>query len=84
MSNEDKDFIRNNVIEAIMKKKTSKLIYKQLLQAFKYMTSEDFKEQCDPLIVNQIVEILNSDDLRNVEMGVKLIRKLIKNYEYRS
>ena len=67
-----------------MKKKTSKLIYKQLLQAFKYMTSEDFKEQCDPLIVNQIVEILNSDDLRNVEMGVKLIRKLIKNYEYRS
>lgn len=84
VSNEDKEFIRNNIIEAIMKKKTNKFIYKQLLQAFKFMTAEDFKEKCDPQIINQIVEILNSDDLRCVEMGVKLIRKLIKNYEYRS
>ena len=84
ISNEDKDFIRKNILEGVIFviEKESVKILKQFNQCVKKIIKLDYKDIWQNDFMNCIINCINSQDQKKIYAGIILFYQLSKIYEF--
>ena len=84
ISNEDKDFIRKNILEGVIFviEKENVKILKQFNQCVKKIIKLDYKDIWQNDFMNCIINCINSQDQKKIYAGIILFYQLSKIYEF--
>ena len=84
ISNEDKDFIRKNILDGVIYiiEKENVKILKQFNQCVKKILKLDYKDIWQNDFMNCIVNCINSQDQKKIYAGIILFYQLSKIYEF--
>ena len=84
ISNEDKDFIRKNILDGVIYiiEKENVKILKQFNQCVKKILKLDYKDIWQNDFMNYIVNCINSQDQKKIYAGIILFYQLSKIYEF--
>ena len=84
ISNEDKDFIRKNILDGVIYiiEKENVKILKQFNQCVKKILKLDYKDIWQNDFMNCIINCINSQDQKKIYAGIILFYQLSKIYEF--
>ena len=84
ISKEDKDFIRNNILEGVISVVESENvpILKQFNQCVKKIIKSDFKDIWKEDFMNYVLKCINSQNQKNIYAGILIFYQLSKFYEF--
>ena len=84
ISNEDKDFIRKNILEGVLYvvEKENVMILKQFNQCVKKILKLDYKEIWQNDFMNFVINCVGSQEQKHIYAGILLFYQLSKIYEF--